>query len=82
MQRSSDDAWMIESYVGGTGWSMSRLNDTDQTHTLEWCLDRWRKFRNPPRDESDYDDLKYTTEPHRYRLRNIITQDIIMCGIL
>lgn len=69
--------WVIESFVGNVGWSVSRLNDSTHTHTLDWCMEVWNEFK---RDNYKFGLL--LTEPHRYRLRNVITEDIILCAIL
>jgi len=71
-----DAPWVIESYVGQLGWSTSRLNKDAFTHTLDWCLSEWQLFRGGLTDD------KLATEKHLYRLRNVKTDDVIMCAIL
>lgn len=71
----SANAWIIESYAEGSkSWSLSRHNETTTTHSLEWCFEKWREVKDSP-------DM-LTTHLEHYRLRNIRTNDIIMCGVL
>jgi hypothetical protein len=79
-----DDAaeWVIESYVGNVGWSLSRLNDDAEAHTLDWCMDQWNRFKRGDFWDAPFEPSGLLTEPYRYRLRNVRTEDTIMCAIL
>lgn len=90
--QKENDRWIFESYVGGIGWSFSRLNETYDAHTLDWCLEQWQRFKKGEMADEPLgplsgnfgidNDGRLFTEVHRYRLRNIETEDIIMCAIL
>lgn len=69
------DTWIIEVYDGRLqGWCLSKLNETGVSHTLEWCMEQWTT--------SKAEDEGVAFRAHRYRLRNIANDAIIMCGIL
>jgi hypothetical protein len=75
-KESEPTEWVIESYVGQIGWSLSRLNSGNDAHTLDWCMHQWNGYKT---GEGVGEML---TDPYRYRLRNIRSDDIIMCAIL
>lgn len=72
---TTDTDWVIESY-SRVGWATSRLNRNAFTHSLEWCIEEWKRFKAGIAGD------KLATEKHLYRLRNVKTEDILMCAIL
>jgi hypothetical protein len=77
-EKVSDPEWVIESFVPGIGWSLSRLNDGNDAHSLDWCMDQWNRFKSGEMLLRP----GFLTDPYRYRLRNVGTEDILMCAIL
>lgn len=78
-----DDAaeWVIESFAAG-GWSLSRLNESAEAHTLDWCMGQWNAAKRGAFADAPMEPTGLLTAPYRYRLRNVRTEDTIMCAIL
>jgi hypothetical protein len=63
---------------------------TGEAHTLDWCMTQWKTFKLRltfgtapwPPGTGAVGDPGLFTAPYRYRLRNVRTEDIIMCAIL
>jgi hypothetical protein len=53
---------------------MSGLNEDAISHTLAWCMEAMKQI--------DPAELKMTLPKYRYRLRNVVTGDILMGAIL
>jgi hypothetical protein len=74
--------WVIECFVAGIGWSLSRMNEGPEAHSLQCALEQWNAFKRGDFEDSPLDPSGLLTEPDRYRLRNVVTEDIIMGAIL
>ena len=76
MKDDPSDLWVIETYwPTSRGWAPSKLNEDGIAHSLQWCLDKWHR-------ESTTPTAQFLGGHEKYRLRNVVTNEIIMCYIL